>query len=83
MKIRVCFELCTRDEDKNIDGIFGLAMEIGETNTGVDYGELTKSVNIGEVLRVTGLDGLVKPEDVKIITPEEYDEKYGDDDDAV
>ena len=79
MKIRICFELCTRDEAGNIADTFGLAMAIGESDREIDYQKLTASVNKEGVLRTTCLDSLVKPEDVKIITPEEYDEKYGDD----
>ena len=82
MKIRICFELCTRDDAGNITDTFGLAMAIGESDREIDYQKLTASVNKAGVLRTTCLDSLVKPEDVKIITPEEYDEKYGDDSDV-
>lgn len=78
MKVRVCFELCTRDEAGNIESIFGLAMTIGESGKEIDYQQLTATINKEGVLRTTCLDGIVKPEDMKIITPEEYDEKYGD-----
>ena len=78
MKVRVCFELSTRDDDGNIDGTFGLAMTIGESDKEIDYQQLTATINKEGVLRTAALDGFVKPEDVKIITPEEYDEKYGD-----
>lgn len=77
MKIRICFELCTRDEAGNVADTFGLAMNIGESDREIDYQKLTASVNKEGVLRTTCLDSLVKPEDVKVITPEEYDEKYG------
>ncbi len=77
MKIKLFFELSTRDEDGNIDNTFGLAMTFGETEKEIDYRALTASVNKEGVLRAICLDGIVKPEDVKIITPEEYDEEYG------
>ena len=82
MKIRVCFELCTRDETGNITDTFGLAIIIGESAREIDYQKLTASVNKEGVLRTTCLDSLVRPEDVKIITPREYEEKYGDDSDV-
>lgn len=78
MKVRVCFELSTRDDDGNVNGTFGLAMTIGESDKEIDYQQLTATINKEGVLRTTALVGFVKPEDVKIITPEEYDEKYGD-----
>ena len=72
MKVRVCFELNTRDEAGNVDSTFGLAMTIGESEKEIDYQQLTAAIN------KEGVDRAVKPEDMKIITPEEYDEKYGD-----
>lgn len=78
MKIRICFELSTRDDAGNIDSTFGLEMAIGESDKEVDYQKLTASVNKEGVLQTTCLAGIVKPEDMKIISPEEYDEKYGD-----
>lgn len=69
MKLRVCLEL----------GDFGgLEVSLGETEKEVPYEELTKDVNIESILETICLNGVVKPEDVKIITPEEYDLNYGD-----
>ncbi len=81
MKIQLFFELSTRDDDGNIDNTFGLAMTFGEVEKTIDYRALAASVNKEGVLRTTCLDGIVRPEDVKIITPDEYDEKYGDEED--
>lgn len=78
MNVRICFELSTRDDDGNINGTFGLAMTIGESDKEIDYQKLTATINKEGVLRTAGLVDFVKSEDVKIITPEEYDEKYGD-----
>lgn len=78
MKVRICFELSTRDDTGDIESTFGLAMTIGETEKEIDYQKLTAAINKEGVLRTACLDSLVKPEDMKVITPEEYDEKYGD-----
>lgn len=68
-KLRVCLEL----------GEFGgLEISLGETEKEIPYEELTKDVNIESILETICLNGVVKPEDVKIITPEEYDLNYGD-----
>lgn len=82
MKIRACFELFTRDEGGNISDTFGLSMTIGESEKEIDYQALTASINKEGVLQTVCLDGIVRPEDMRIITPEEYDRKYGDDADA-
>ena len=79
MKLRICFEINGLAEDEHGNPApAGLAMSLGETEKQVDYQELTKNINIHSVLELTCLNGFVRPEDVKIITPEEYDEKYGD-----
>ena len=53
-------------------------MTIGESEKEIDYQQLTAAINKEGVWRTACLDRAVKPEDMKIITPEEYDEKYGD-----
>ncbi len=78
MKVKVCFEVKCIDENGD-SSLFGLAMIIGESASPVDYGKLTRSINKEAVLRVCGLDDLVKPEDMTVITPEEFSLKYGDD----
>ena len=80
MKLRICFEIngLGMDEEGNPAPV-GLGMVLGETEKKIDYWEFARNISIEGVLRVTCLDGIVKPEDVRIITPEEYDEKYGDD----
>ncbi len=78
MKVKVCFEVKWTDGNGD-PSLFGLAMTIGESASPVDYGKLTRSINKEAVLRVCGLDDLVKPEDMTVITPEEFALKYGDD----
>lgn len=77
MEIRVCFELLTRDENGNIDSTFGLDINMGENEKVTNYQLLTALLDRKKVLRTACLDGIVRPEDIKIITPEEYDKKYG------
>lgn len=69
-KLRVCLEL----------GEFGgLEIDLGETEKEISYEELTKNMNIESILKFVCLDGVVRSEDVKIITPEEYELNYGGD----
>ena len=80
MKLRICFEVDGLGEDEEGNPVpAGLAMTLGETEKRVDYQEFTKNISIEGVLKSVCLDGIVKPEDVRIITQEEYDEKYGND----
>lgn len=37
VNVRICFELSTRDDDGNINGTFGLAMTMGESDKEIDY----------------------------------------------
>lgn len=83
--LRVCLEVqgLARDADGNAcPG--GLSISLGELPDDEMHAELTKKlmerVDVAAILRATPLDGLVKPSDCREITPEEFDEKYGDDD---
>ena len=78
-KLRVCFEVNGFAEDENGNPCpAGLQMTIGDAKKEVEYGELTRNIDIEKVIDYAGLSGIVKPEDVRIITPEEYDERFGD-----
>ena len=57
-----------------------LSME-GEGYFPDDYEELRKLVHIDGLLRMIGMEGAVSEDMVRIITPEEYARKYGDEDD--
>lgn len=56
----------------------GMQLSLGETEKQVDYSELTRNINIPGVLKLASLDGIVKPEDVTVLTPEEYQARYSD-----
>ena len=77
MNVRVCLELCARNDAGAVKDTFGLNMDLGESAREIDYQELTAAINKEGVLRAAGLDGVVSPEDATFITPQEYDEKYG------
>ena len=80
MRLRVCLEVDGIGMDENGKPCAtGLQLDFGETTKEVPYEDLVKNLNVFEVLKVAGL-GFVSASDVRIITPEEYDEKYGEDD---
>ena len=78
MNLRICFEIngLAEDEHGNPDPA-GLAVTLGETKDHVDYQRLVRNISIDGVLKLVCLNDIVRPEDVRIITPEEYDGKYG------
>ena len=78
IELRVCFEVngLAEDEDGNPCSA-GLQMTIGNAQKEIDYDKLTQNIDIEKVIEYAGLAGIVKPEDVKVITPEEYDRLYG------
>lgn len=79
MKLRIFFEINGLAEDEHGDPApAGLAMTLGETEKQIDYQEFVQNISINSVLKLACLNNTVNPEDVRIITPEEYDEKYGD-----
>lgn len=76
-ELRVCFEINGFAEDENGNPCpAGLQMNIGNANKEIEYEKLTANIDIEKVIEYAGLSGIVKPEDVRIITPEEYDERF-------
>ena len=52
----------------------GVKISIGKSLEEIPYDDLTHNLNINAIAKTVN----VKPEDITIITPEEYDERYGD-----
>lgn len=76
MEVRMCFELGVRDESGNLTGKFGLALTFDGVSTDYTYSQLAEAVDLTAVLRMSGFEGVIRVEDTRVITPEEYDEKY-------
>ena len=74
MELRICFEVTCEDST------FGMQVSLGETSKPIDYKQLAESVDIKKLISVACLDELgVTENDVKVITPAEYDELYRED----
>ena len=70
---RVCF---------TVRGEFGAQMSFEANNT-IPYEDLVKCVNKDKLVELMCLDRLgYTGEDIEFITPDEYDKKFGDDEDA-
>lgn len=70
---RVCF---------TVRGEFGAQMRFEANNT-IPYEDLVKCVNKDKLVELMCLDRLgYTGEDIEFITPDEYDKKFGDDEDA-
>lgn len=70
---RVCF---------TVRGEFGAQMSFEAENT-IPYGKLCEAINKDKLVELMCLDHLgCTGEDIAFITPEEYDERFGDDEDA-
>lgn len=82
MKFSVFAEVRIMDEDEGGNPtLIGARIDLGgdakkDTNYEKILADLEKAPK-EEILRMFHLTGLVEPEDVKIIPPEEYLEKYG------
>ena len=82
-KLRICLEVPGLAEDENGQPCpGGVCLTLGDDNaeeiTGEAYRNLMKEINIAGILRMACLDGFCRPEDCRLLTPEEYDEKYGE-----
>jgi len=56
----------------------GMKLTMGETDKEIDYAELTADLNIPYLLKAFGIHEVIKPENVKVISPEEYQKEYAD-----
>lgn len=76
-EIAVYFEISGAAVDENGNpGYAGMKFSLGQTEEKVNYEELTKDLNIKGVLYMLRLDKIYDEKDIRIITPEEYREKY-------
>lgn len=84
-KLRICLEIQGLAEDENGNPCpAGLCMTLGEVpeeGFNEKYNALIQRVKIREVLKLVCLNEDVSEDRCRIITPEEYDEKYGDEED--
>lgn len=74
-KANIYFEIAgmAQDEQGNPKPV-GVKVSIGESLEEIPYDTLTHNLNISAIAKTLN----VQPEDVAIITPEEYEERYGD-----
>lgn len=76
-EVRLCFEVAGIAADENGNPcLAGMQIAIGFTDKFVDYDDLMADINLDAIADM--IPGNVKREDIRVITPEEYDEKYGD-----
>ena len=83
-KIRLCLEVQgLGQDDLGTPCPAGVCLTLGDEDaeemTGAEYETFLQQINIEEVLRLVCLDKLYTPADCRLITPDEYDRKYGED----
>lgn len=83
-KLRIFLEIknMAEDEYKNpcCAGLCMTLREVPAEGFEEKYSKLMKEIKIESVLQVAALDEIVNPSDCRIISEEEYNEKYGKDD---
>ena len=78
--LRLCLEI-TRVDTENWPVPFGVSIELGEVPEKVfqeRYELLLQHIKPIGLLKLAGLEKMIREEDCRIISPEEYDQKYGD-----
>lgn len=83
-KIRLCLEVQGLGQDDfGTPCPAGVCLTLGDEDaeemTGAEYEAFLQQVNVEEVLRLVCLDKLYTPADCRLITPDEYDREYGED----
>lgn len=80
-EVRICFLVNPKNPEEAALEPCGLSMTVGQSEQPIPYDELTKSIGEAEIrklLEYAGLSEIVSAEDVRIITPEEYDARFGE-----
>lgn len=76
-KVRACFEIADvtcNESGQLVPMCYGVQIQIGESVNEWPYEDLIAHVDINNVAALVHAD----PAAITIITPEEYDERYGD-----
>lgn len=78
MRLRIAFKIwgVIKNEDGSPHPI-GVCLDAGETEADIPYEELAAHINKEAILEHLGMSGTVHPDDMELITPEEYDQEYG------
>ena len=81
-EIRICMEIMGLGIDENGDPCFGGVCaslgQVSEDRFQEIYEQLIKRMSVESLLQLLYLDAFFAPADCRIITPEEYDQKYGE-----
>ena len=76
--LRVCFEAYGLNWDSEGNPVpVGLEITIPGAKKMIPYEQLTQNIDLTAVIAAIGMDGIICPNDLRIITPEEYDKEYG------
>ena len=76
-EVAIYFEIFGAAVDENFNPEYaGMKLSLGQIEDNINYEELTKDINIKGMLEMTRLDVIYDEKDIRIITPEEYKEKY-------
>lgn len=78
MKMRLCFKLTVPDEDGE-DFSMGVALTVDGFREDVTYQQAVNAVNKQRLIDSICMTGIVTPEQVVPLTPEEYDAEFTDD----
>ena len=76
-EVAIYFEIFGAAVDEDFNPTYaGMKLSLGQIEEKINYEELTKDINIKGMLEMTRLDAIYDEKDIRIITPEEYKEKY-------
>lgn len=79
-KLIVYFEIDDFGIDENNNPCpIGMKLELGESKTPIPYEKLVKDINIPYLLKFVGFQDVIKPEMVRVISPEKYKKEYQND----
>lgn len=76
-KMKVCYRVAvTKDGETST---YGLSIEVDGVKDETTYEQLAAAVDKQLLIDKVGLTGVVKPEQMEVITPEQFAAEFGDD----
>lgn len=79
MDVRICFRI-TMTGDNGEPEQHGMCFELQHIKEGVTAEQLAACIDKQGLINATGLAGIVTPDQMELITPEQFDAEFADED---
>jgi len=78
MKVRICYKITLTGENGQPEH-HGMSLELDAIKEGITYQQLAAVIDKQKLIDMACLTDVVKPDQMELITPEDFDKEFGDD----